>query len=322
MRKHELRRVPQLVAEVPIAFDALEVEGEVPALGGQGAEREAQGVGAVGVDAVRIFAPRAFGDLRGQLRLGHVRGALGDEALGGDAVHDVQRVQAVALRLGHLRAFGIAHHAVDVDLAERHLAGEAQGHHDHAGDPEEDDVVAGHQHAGGVEGVQFRRLLRPAEGAEGPQRGGKPRVQHVVVLAQRHVLGQPALGPRLGFAAPHVDVAGVVVPRRNPMPPPLLAADAPVLDVAHPREVHVLVLLRHELDGAVLHRFDGRLRERGDLHEPLRRQPRLDDRLRAVSPGHGRGMVFDALEQAGGVDIFDHALARLEAVEAAIGGGR
>jgi hypothetical protein len=31
---------------------------------------------------------------------------------------------------------------VDVDMLERHATGEVRGHHDHAGHPEEDDVVA------------------------------------------------------------------------------------------------------------------------------------------------------------------------------------
>ena len=71
-----------------------------------------------------------------------------------DAVDQVERVEGVALRLRHLLALGVAHDGVDVDVAERHLAGEMQARHDHAGDPEEDDVEAGDQHRGGQEGLQ------------------------------------------------------------------------------------------------------------------------------------------------------------------------
>src|SRR5438093_5558603 len=40
--------------------------------------------------------------------------------------------RSVALRLRHLLALGVAHDGVDVDVAERHLAGEVPGHHHHA----------------------------------------------------------------------------------------------------------------------------------------------------------------------------------------------
>ena len=43
-------------------------------------------------------------------------------------------------------AFAVADQAMHIDVLERNLAGDVLGHHDHAGDPEEDDVEAGDQH--------------------------------------------------------------------------------------------------------------------------------------------------------------------------------
>ena len=60
------------------------------------------------------------------MRLHQAGGALGHQRLELDAVDDVERIDDVALGLGHLLAFGVAHQAVDVDLAERHLAHELQ----------------------------------------------------------------------------------------------------------------------------------------------------------------------------------------------------
>ena len=71
-----------------------------------------------------------------------------------DAIDDVERVDDIALGLRHLLAFAVAHQAVHVDLAERHVAHELQAEHDHARDPEEDDVEAGDQHAGRVEALR------------------------------------------------------------------------------------------------------------------------------------------------------------------------
>ncbi len=65
------------------------------------------------------------------------------------------------------------------------------------------------------------------------------------------------------------------VPCRNPMSPPKLAADAPVVDVFHPVEIGLLVLLRREADSlfAVRTRLDGGnglIGQRLNLDEPLR----------------------------------------------------
>ena len=70
---------------------------------------------------------------------------------------------------------------MDVDVAERHFLHEVQAHHHHAGDPEEDDVEAGDENVGRVVALQLRRLVRPAEGRERPQRRGEPGVEHVLV---------------------------------------------------------------------------------------------------------------------------------------------
>ena len=55
--------------------------------------------------------------------------------------------------LGHLLPLRIPHQAVDVDGFEGHLTGELQGHHDHPGDPEEDDVMPRDQHIRRLEGA-------------------------------------------------------------------------------------------------------------------------------------------------------------------------
>src|SRR6266851_853049 len=87
------------------------------------------------------------------------------DGVGAEALDDVDEVDDVALGLGHLLAVGVADEAVDVDLFEgdsvREFAIAAVGHgdvehevaaeHDHAGDPEEEDVEAGDEEGGWVE---------------------------------------------------------------------------------------------------------------------------------------------------------------------------
>ncbi len=63
------------------------------------------------------------------------------------AVDQVDRVNGVAFGFAHLLTFGVAHEAVEVNVFKRNLARKEAGQHDHAGDPEEEDVVAGHENA-------------------------------------------------------------------------------------------------------------------------------------------------------------------------------
>ncbi len=97
---------------------------------------------------------------------------------------DHQRIDDVALRLRHLLPLGVAHQAVDVDLAERHVAHEFDAQHDHARHPEEQDVEAGDEQRRGVESRQVLGLVGPAQRGERPQAGAEPGVEHVGVLRQ------------------------------------------------------------------------------------------------------------------------------------------
>ena len=67
------------------------------------------------------------------------------------------------------------------------------------------------------------------------------------------------------------------------MSPPQLPRDTPVVNVAHPLEVGLGVILGDELDLALLDDFDGAVGQRLNLHEPLGREPRLHDGLAAVA---------------------------------------
>ena len=62
-----------------------------------------------------------------------------------DTRDDVQGIERVAFALTHLLAFGITHEAVDVHVLKRDTVGKVLGHHNHSGNPEEDDVVASHK---------------------------------------------------------------------------------------------------------------------------------------------------------------------------------
>ena len=54
--------------------------------------------------------------------------------------------------------------------------------HSHTRHPEEDDVVAGLHHRGGIVTMQVSRVFGPAQCAERPQPRAEPRIEHIFIL--------------------------------------------------------------------------------------------------------------------------------------------
>ena len=229
----EATGVPELVAEILATLDPVLLEADVLPLRRDGHDAEAQAVGAV----------------------------LGDE---------VERVRRVAEGLRHLATLLVADDAGEIDVLERdpplqRLAGphKLQAGHDHARDPEENDVRARDERRGRVEVIEasllHRGLVRPAERGEGPKPRRGPSIEHVVFLhpilrvgrtgeRDMHLLrvGEVGLGERFL-------VESLGIPDRDAVAPPDLAADAPVLDVLQPVQVDLGPAVRVELDVAVAH---------------------------------------------------------------------
>ncbi len=169
-----------------------------------------------------------------------------------------------------------------------------------------------------MECLQVCCVFWPAQGRKGPESGTEPGVQYVLVLLQCDVRRECILLTHFGLIAPHVDFALRVVPGRDAVSPPELPADAPVLDVAHPGKVHVLVLFGYKLYAPVLDRFDGGLGKVRDTDVPLVREPGFNHRAGTVTAGHLEGVGFDFLQQAQGLEGGHNGLARFEAFHARI----
>ena len=92
-----------------------------------------------------------------------------------------ERVDDVALGLRHLLPLSVANEAVNVDLPEGDGAHELETHHDHARDPEEDDIEAGDENARRIVARKLRCLVRPAKRRERPEGRGEPGVEHIFI---------------------------------------------------------------------------------------------------------------------------------------------
>ena len=192
-------------------------------------------------------------------------------------------------------------HRVEGGLFRLLAAGE-----DHPGHPEEDDIIAGDQHVGGIEVIQVGGVLRPAQGGEGPQSGGEPGVQHVRVpgeVGAAAVLADLRVLPGAG----HLAAVGAV-PHRDLVAPPELAGDAPVVDVLHPVQVGLGEPLRDELDLAVPDHPHGLPGQGLHLDEPLGGDDGLHVVVAAVAGPHVVGVVLHLFHETQRLHIGHHGL--------------
>ena len=100
------------------------------------------------------------------------------------------------------------------------------------------------------------------------------------------------------------------------MPPPQLAADAPILHVLHPVAVGVLELRRVETDLVVHHRIECRLSQTVHFQEPLHGELRLDGHIGALGETYLIDVILCFFEQSGGIKVADDLLADSEAIHA------
>ena len=203
-------------------------------------------------------------------------------------IHQHDRVGRIAKRFGHLPTQFVAHRTGEIHMLERYLLAVIQTGHNHTRHPEENDIGSRHQIGRRIIIADFRivRLADAIEDLDRPQPGREPGIQNVFVLLEvghRPSRGFRILGlglfqsllRRLGHF--HFPVGQVI--GRNPMPPPELAGNAPVLDILHPMPVGVLELGRNELDLIVHHHAQSRLGQFFHLEEPLHRKLGLDGHI-------------------------------------------
>ena len=102
------------------------------------------------------------------------------------------------------------------------------------------------------------------------------------------------------------------------MAPPQLPRYAPVADVVHPLVVNPDPVFRNEDDLAFVHHANRFFGQRLDLHEPLRRDQRLDDILGPFAAAQAHGVIFDFRDESELLEVRHHLLAGIEAVETGI----
>ena len=98
---------------------------------------------------------------------------------------------------------------------------EMHAEHDHARDPEKQDLVRRNEQRRGIENFLVARLFRPTKRSERQQSGRKPGIEHVRILLELRSRTFRAHGWR--FPGDDDLPAIAAMPRRNAMSPPELA---------------------------------------------------------------------------------------------------
>ena len=93
------------------------------------------------------------------------------------------------------------------------------------------------------------------------------------------------------------------------------------MDVAHPLEVCLGVILRRECDLALFYCLNRAIGQRLNLDEPLSGKPGLHNGFAAVALADGVSVIFRAHQQTAGVQVVQNLFAGLEAIMTGIGPG-
>src|SRR5207248_3371439 len=98
--------------------------------------------------------------------------------------YDVQRIDAVAEGLRHFHMLHVADGAMEVNGVEGRGVHERVTSHDHARNPEEQNLRRRYEVIGWIErGKRRRALVGPAEGGDREEPGREPAVEDVFILA-------------------------------------------------------------------------------------------------------------------------------------------
>ena len=127
VHKNKTRRIPELINEILVAGNPIFGQFDVATHGGHGCQSKPESIGAV-------------------------------------FLHDVERVDDVPFRFGHLLPFFVAHQCMNVNVPKRDIIHELEPHHDHPRHPEKQNIETRDQGGGRVEALEIVRLMRPAEG--------------------------------------------------------------------------------------------------------------------------------------------------------------
>ena len=201
---------------------------------------------------------------------------------------------------------------MQIDHAERHIAGIFNAHHDHTGYPEKKDIVAGLHHRRRVEILQIFSLVGPAQCRVRPEPGAEPGIQHVgsctrsllphlvhlVGTSTDTIISPQAWQYQTGMRCPHQSWRLMHQSR-------IFSIQFRYTLVNRSGMILILPSLTASIAGAA---------SGGDFNEPLLAGDRLNNSRAALAMPDGVRVVFNFIQQTFFLQVFYHLLTAFEAV--------
>lgn len=158
LEHRKLGSIPKFIAELSVPFNAQNLEVDISSTGRIGAQSKSQCISTTLWDTLReiLLLPLLCLCNLALVKVTIVK--LEVKIFQADALNDIDRINDIPQRFTHLPPVCVADHGVTVDFGEGNLAGQVDAQHDHAGDPEEQDVPARLQDGGWVEIPEILRL--------------------------------------------------------------------------------------------------------------------------------------------------------------------
>ena len=152
-------------------------------------------------------------------------------------------------------------------MVERSLTGLLQCGKYHTDNPEEDDIISGYQNICRIEILKLRCLIRPSKCGERPQCGTEPGIQSVLILM--HMCASAFRAFLRHLSSNHHLTALIAVISRDPVSPPELTGNTPVVDIVQPVLINLAETIRDEVYFPVLLCFAGSGSHIRHFYKPL-----------------------------------------------------
>lgn len=218
----------------------------------------------------------------------------------GDHIYGIDNV---AFALGHLLAVGVENETMKIDFAEGNFAGDIEAHHDHAGDPGEENVSAGFHDVQGV--VRVFLTFGPVGTDNGPVGAREPGIESVFVAVIGDATDFDFGEIYTGIKDPFGSVRGFgLAEHGNGDTPRNLTGNIPVFKAFEIVDEDLFLGSGVELDFAFLEVFDSGPCETFNINKPLRFEHRLDDGAAFITVGDGVGDFLGVAQETLGFEVF------------------
>ena len=231
-------------------------------------------------------------------------------------VNNLYWINTITQGFRHLPSLLISNQTMNVNSLEWNILAKFQSHHNHAGYPEENNIITSNQGAGWVELLQLRSFLWPAHSFKWPQARAEPGIQYILILME---MLAATFWTYIYISTRNSGFATIItVPGRNPMAPPQLAGNTPITNIVQPVAIDFGKSLWYEFDFASFNSLYSRLSQGIHLDKPLGRNHWLNGGMTTGAMTNSMLMILYRYQSTNLLQFLHQSLAALIAIHTLI----